>query len=262
MSFQPVLPYGGLVGWSFLKRTMESQTNSFNNVPGIQRDTQYFEQTIGKIDSAEALVADRRLLRVALGAFGLSEDIDNKYFIRKILEDGTLNDDALANRLSDTRYKDLSSAFGFGDFDTPSTKISTFGSEITDAYRARQFEVAVGDQDESLRLALNARRELAELGESTASENAKWFLVMGSPPLRKVFETALGLSSSFSQLDIDRQLELFKERSNSQFGAETVSQFTDPATRESLVERYLVMAQISLAPPSTSAQIALTLLQA
>ena len=40
---------------------------------------------------------------MALGAFGLQDDINNRYFIRKILEEGTTNEDALANRFSDTR---------------------------------------------------------------------------------------------------------------------------------------------------------------
>ncbi|WP_127113134.1 DUF1217 domain-containing protein [Shimia sediminis] len=261
MSFQPVLPTGGLVGWAFLQRTLEDQTTAFNQAATMQRDTAYFEENIGKIDTAEELVSDRRLLRVALGAFGLSDDIDNTFFIRKILEDGTLSDDALSNRLTDTRYKDLASAFGFGDFATPSTKISNFGSDITESYRQRQFEVAVGAQDESMRLAMNADRELAEFGSSSESEDTKWFRVLGSPPLRQVFETALGMPSSFSQLDIDRQLNLLKERSESQFGDSSVAQFETTSMRETLVERYLLMSQIKDSPSSSPAEIALTLLQ-
>lgn len=261
MSFQPILPTGGLVGWAFLQRTMPAQTDAFSKSPEVIRDTQYFEDNIGSIDTAEDLVSDRRLLRVALGAFGLSEDIDNRFFIRKILEEGTLEESALANRLSDKRYKDLASAFGFGDFDTPRTKLSTFGNEISEAFRTRQFEVAVGLQDESMRLALNAKRELSELGQSSAGNDAKWFLIMGSAPLRKVFETALGLPDSFSQLDLDRQLETLKARSKAQFGTDSINEFDDPQMQESLTERYLLMAQLSLAPPSSSAQIALTLLQ-
>ena len=85
----------------------------------MMRDTDYFAAKIGEIDSAEQLVSDRRLLSVALGAFGLHADIDNKYFIRKVLEDGVLKEDALANRLTDERYKSLTKAFGFGDFSVP-----------------------------------------------------------------------------------------------------------------------------------------------
>src|SRR6056297_1893238 len=84
MTFSPVVPTGGLVGWSLLDRTMERQTELFNKSPQIVRDTEYFEKTIDTIKTAEDLVADRRLLRVALGAFGLQDQINSKAFIRKI----------------------------------------------------------------------------------------------------------------------------------------------------------------------------------
>ena len=73
MNFTPVVPLGGLSGWALLSRTSERQTDLFNKSPQIVRDTEYFEQNIAKITTAEGLVSDRRLLRVALGAFGLQE---------------------------------------------------------------------------------------------------------------------------------------------------------------------------------------------
>ena len=163
MNFSPVLTIGGLPGWALLSRTFERQTDLFNKSPQIVRDTEYFEQNIGKITTAEGLVSDRRLLRVALGAFGLQEDIDSRAFIRAILEEGTIRDDALANRLADDRYKQLSEAFAFADRPVPRTQLLSFGTEITEKFRRREFEVAVGDQDQALRLALNVQRELGDV---------------------------------------------------------------------------------------------------
>jgi len=100
---------------------------------------------------------------VALGAFGLSDDINNKFFLQKVLEDGTLDPDALSNKLSDNRYQEFTKAFGFGDFDVPNTKISSFGQEMVDRYQTIQFEVAVGQQNDNFRLALNTIRELGEI---------------------------------------------------------------------------------------------------
>ena len=49
-------------------------------------------------------------------------------------------------------------------------------------------EAAVGEADNSMRLAMNFRREMAELSKG---EGASWFTVLGSKPLREVFENAL-----------------------------------------------------------------------
>ncbi|MEP2532356.1 DUF1217 domain-containing protein [Shimia sp.] len=261
MTFQPVIAGGGMVAWSFLKRTYESQTEALQNTPSMQRDTEYFAANIGSIDTAEELVSDRRLMRVALGAFGLDADIDNRFFIRTVLEEGTLSTDALANKLADSRYTEFSKAFGFGDYDTPSTKLSDFGAQIVSSYQTRQFETAVGDQDDSMRLALNAARELSEIADSSTSADAKWFTVMGSAPLRSVFETALGLPSSFGQLDLDKQLEVFRNKMDQFSGNGEIDQFATEDVREGLIQRFLLMSQLSGSNSMNSSQIALTLLQ-
>lgn len=262
MTFQPLIPVGGLPGWVVLNATLERQTAAFNETPLIQRDTEYFEQNIGQVQTAAQLVEDRRLLRVALGAFGLQEDINNRAFIQKILEQGTQDDDALANRLTDERYKQLSDAFGFRDNPVPRTQLATFGAEITDAFRQREFEVAVGEQDEALRLALNARRELPDIVTSDESEDALWFQIMGTPPLRKIFETSLGLPASFGQQDIDRQLETFKSLSSRRLGIGSLVELADGDRLEKLIERFLLQDQISSFEIQSSNAIALTLLQA
>lgn len=47
--------------------------------PKIRNDEAYFRAKIGSVKTAEQLVSDRRLLKVALGAFGLEADINNRF---------------------------------------------------------------------------------------------------------------------------------------------------------------------------------------
>lgn len=262
MSYAIALPLGGYAGWTLLQRTMAAQKAALAAQPEVKRDEAYFRERIGSISTAEQLVSDRRLLKVALEAFGLGEDIDNRYFIRKVLEDGTLKTGALANRLADKTYQKLSAAFGFGDFSTPRTRLSTFADEILAAYRARSFETAVGAQDDNMRLALNAQRELQGLAAKPSSENTKWYMVLGDTPLRRVFETALGLPAAFGKLDVDRQLSMIRQKAREQLGSDSIGQFTEPAAVDRLVRRFITRSQIAdLATLSSPAQVALTLLQ-
>lgn len=263
MTYQPVVPMTGLAGWSFLQRTYDAQFEAFNSSPVLDRDSDYFIENIGEIQSAEDLVADRRLLSVALGAFGLQDDIDNRYFIQKILQDGTTSDDALANKLADETYQKLSDAFGFGPGATALTGNPDKMLEITEMNRVQEFEVAVGNQDESMRIALYAERELGELAREESSEDAKWFAVMGLAPLRSMFETALNLPSEFGQIDIDQQLEVFRERTQAATGQSDVSQFSDPEALERITNLFLARSQLANFNLATSASAnALTLLQA
>lgn len=262
MNFQPVIPVGGYAGWNFLNRTREVQQQAFDNSSEISRNVAYFEENIGDVTSAEDLVANRRLLQVALGAFGLDEDINNKYFLRKVLEDGTLDPAALGNRLSDKRYYEFSKAFGFGDFDTPRTVLSDFPAEISDAYKQQQFEIAIGNQDQNMRLAMGLDRALNDITRTDTTDDGRWYLVMGQPPVRQVFEAALGLPSSVGALDLDQQLTAFRDKASARFGNGEVMQFADPEKREDLVRLFLLRSDIqSASAVSAGSSAALSLLQ-
>ena len=244
MTFQPIAPFGGIGGWAFLSQTREAQQEAFDTSASVVRDTAYFEEKIGTISKAEDLVADRRLLRVALGAFGLDGDIDNRFFIQKVLEDSTLEPGSLSNRLSDKRYLAMAQEFGFGDVTPPYTALSEFGPKITVLFRERQFEIAVGNQSEDMRLALGLERDLGDLVDRDISEDAMWFTVMATQPLRVVFERAFSIPTAVGALDIDRQLELFKEKATAFFGDPSVAQFSDPEKLDDLRQRFLAQSEL------------------
>lgn len=263
MSFSIALPLSGYGGWKFLRRTEEAQMQRMQADPIMQRDEAYFREKIGSVTTADQLVSDKRLLRVALGAYGLSGDVNNTYFIKKVLQDGTLDTGDLANRLTDKNYAALSSAFGFGDYSVPATQVSTFADDILARYEQRKFEEAVGDSNGDYRIALYAERELPALAAKTLSEDGKWFSIMGSAPLREFFETAFGLPSSFSGMDVDQQLVVLKDKSDRLFGTSDVSDFTSGATLDKLVRQYLLRAEIAAGSASAgSGSAALQVLQA
>ncbi|MEO9457561.1 MAG: DUF1217 domain-containing protein [Erythrobacter sp.] len=259
--FQPFVPASGLIGWRLLEQTYDAQTTNFNESNQIQRDTDYFKETIASISTAEELVADRRLLTVALGAFGLDDDLENKFFVRKMLEEGTVAEDALANRFTDTRYRDMVEAFGFGPSEATRTGLSLFTDEIVESYQLKQFEIAVGEQDSSMRIALYAQNELSDIVSGDTSEDQKWFTIMGQPALRELFEGALGLPNSFSQIDIDKQREIFEERTEAIFGSGGLAQFENEEGIDMIISRYLVRSQVDEISVASPASIALTLLQ-
>jgi hypothetical protein len=260
--FQPVIPISGLGGWRFLQETYDNQFKAFSQSVELQRDVDYFRENIGSIETAEQLVGNRRLLTVALGAFSLQDDINSQYFIKKILEEGSVNDDALANRFSDPRYAEMSQAFGFGPGEFLKVGEPAFVEAIIDRYERIEFEVAAGEQDESMRYALYAEREMGLLADEDMSNDAKWYTLMSEAPLRSMFETALNLPTEFGQIDLEQQLGVFKDRAKKAFGSDDLSIFSDPALVQDLITKYVVRDQLAQFNSSYSSNaIALTLLQ-
>jgi hypothetical protein len=251
MSFQPLVPVEGLGGWNYLKRTAPTQTELLARQPVAQREEAYFRENIGKISSAEQLVEDRRLLSFALAAFGLEGERNNRAFLRKVLEEGTLRPDALANRLADKRFRDLSAAFGFGDFSTPRNKLSDFADRLVPQNRARQFEVAVGGQSETMRLALNAQRELAALSRRNMTDDSMWFTVMGNKPVRDVIDRALGLPETFATLPIDRQLATWKSLAPRRLGVTSPRDFARADVLEATIRQFVIRAKPDEIPQTT-----------
>lgn len=261
MSFQPVLPLGGFVGWQFLQRTLPQQSENFRNGPELSRDVAHARETLGSVLTPDQIIEDRQLLKVALGAFGLQDDLPNRAFIQKILSDGTSDPEALSNRLADKRYSAFAEAFGFGEARLPNTLDSTFVDQIVEDYQVRAFEIAVGEQNTDMRLAFTFAREIQDIAAEETTDNTKWFTVMGNPPLRQAFEVTLGLPTEFGSLDIDQQLGIFKERLQSFLGDDDISQFADPDQRDAFVRLFLVRSELANGPSATTpGMAALTLL--
>jgi hypothetical protein len=251
--FLPALPAGGLVGWSFLSRTAGAQKAAHAASPVQSREAAYFREKIGTVTSAAELVADRRLLSVALTAFGLQDDLPNKFFIRRVLESDPSDPRALAFRLADSRYGELARAFGFTSLFGPATTQRGFADRILPNFQARSFEADVGAQEPDMRLMLGLERELGTVLRQTVGADARWFAVLGTPPLRSVFQTALGFPDGFGALDLDRQLVEFRTRAEAQFGTSNLVDFAAPEMLDKLRQRYLLQGGGGQSLPSSPA---------
>jgi len=261
MTFQPVIAGTGYAGWRFLSQTLPAQQQAFRESTVVANATTYFRANIGAVRTVDDLMADRRLLTVALGAFGLDDDIGNTAFIRKVLAEGTLSDDAFANRLSDNRYAAFSRELGFGDLGAR-TGLFFFADEMLSRYEARQFERAVGEQNGDMRLALNLGQALSEVTSEIPNPATQWFGVMGNPPLRSIFEKALGFPAGFGSIDIDQQREAFQDRALATFGTDKVADFAEPQLQERLIRLFLIRSEAADSNSYSSGATALALLRA
>ena len=248
---------GGIAGWKIVQRSEARHIQAIAKDPVVQRTTTYFQEKIGRTMTAEDLVKDYRLLSTALSAFGLEADIANKAFIRKVLESDTGDKRSLVNRLADKRYLKMAEAFGFGTA-KPAEKLA---ATVSRAFIQREFERRVGQGDETLRFALNARRELGEMGTRTSSNKTLWYEVLGNGPLRKVFEGAFGFGTTYGRLPIDRQYEEFTKAADRTLGSSSFKDLSQPDAIDRLVHNYMARSQIATSSGQNRYSAALTLLK-
>ena len=251
MSYVPAIPLSGVAGWRFLERTAGAQQAAFEKSAEVKREIAYFEEKIGSVTSAADLVADRRLLKVALTAFGLEDKIDQKAFIRKVLEEGTTARRArrqadrpgVEEPLRRLRLRRQRRAA------RPARPASP--AKIVSAYKTRAFEAAVGEADDNLRLAMNFKREIASLategeeGRAGTRSSARSRCARSSRP-------PTGCPSAFVNIDIDRQRDILADKTDQVFGSDTLSVFADPAAVEKMITRFLARAQMAAGAQRTS----------
>lgn len=260
MTFSVTLPSSGLVGWRFLTQTYDRQLDTLSQSSVIKRDVDYFRSHIGQAQTAQDLVSDRRLLKVALGAFGLQDDINNKAFIRTLLDSDPSDTKSLVNRISDARYKDFVKSFGFNTPFGPKTATRGFANGIIDRYHVQSFESSVGEQSVEMRLALTAKREISEIANEDASENTKWFKVLGKAPLRSFLETTFGLPKDFGKIDLDQQVRVMKSKAQSSFGVKEFRDLAQADIQSKMIDRFHLMSQIIQGYQMSSTAIAVQLL--
>lgn len=156
--------------YQLFQRTETRQREIFISRAQNERDIAYFSLNFENVQTVDDFVNDDRLYRFALTAFGLESQIFAKGLIRTLLEEGTEDPAARANRQADSRFRDLVNALGFSD--GTGTR-ATFNPqvrqlrELTEARDARQAaEASLSDAIRNARLA-------GQSGDTPAIEAAR-----------------------------------------------------------------------------------------
>lgn len=229
----------GLGGWLVLDRTLARQQQAFARSPTIARDLEHMRARLPEVGTADDLLADFRLLKTVLGAFGLEEEAFKTAFLKRVLESDLSDERSFANRMVDPRFRELAATLGLGGGGTGPLDAPATLRKLKDAFVKSRFEAAVGAKDDTLRQALYAKRRLVELASGANAERSGWLSVMGDRALRGVIEGGLGLPSSIAKLGLERQQALFESAAASQFGGRSIKALAEPAALDKLIRRYL-----------------------
>ncbi|KAB2943252.1 MAG: DUF1217 domain-containing protein [Hyphomicrobium sp.] len=193
-----------LANYRLVSNNIERSLTSTAAQPQVARETEYYLANIGNVKSIDDFLADDRLFTYAMQAWGLGDMSYAKAFMRKVLTEGVDSNDAFANTLADSRYKEFAKAFNFKLYGEATTNWQSARQGTVDRYVRQKVEEDAGSQNEGVRLALYFERK--------ASSITSAYSILADQALLKVAQTALGLPATMSLLDIDRQAELIADR--------------------------------------------------
>ena len=90
-----------------IRRNEAKFREQFQNRADVKKDIETFKKRVGKLDSVEDLVKDRRVLSVLLSAFNLESELNFPGKIKAILNSDPKDLNSFANRLNDPRFGQL-----------------------------------------------------------------------------------------------------------------------------------------------------------
>lgn len=206
--------------------------------PGVQRSIAYFQENIGKITNTEDFLKDDKLYRFVLDAFDLGSQAYARGLMKKVLNEGVADPSSTANRMSDTKFKEMATALGFAENGGDNLKEPAIVQAIVDRYVAVTLEVDSEKTNPAVRLGLYFERRAPNI--------TNWYQVMADRALQKVVFTTLGLPEQTALLDVDRQKTLMEKRID-------IADFQDPTKLRKLLDRFAAMYDVQNGSQSATA---------
>lgn len=205
----------------------------------MKREIEHYLATIGNMKSIDDFMGDDRVYAFAMKAFGLEEMTYAKAYMRKALSEGIDRNDSFANRLNDRRFRDFVESFNFVRNGRSTTSFTRTQQGTVDRYVRQTLETEAGRSNEGVRLALYFQRK--------ASGITSPMHLLADKALLKVAQVALGLPSSSSTFDVDKQVDLIAKRLD-------VADLQDPGKVDRLLQRFTALWEIEN-PTSIKAQV-------
>ncbi len=189
----------------------------------VKSATGYYLANIGKVKTVADFVGNYRLFSYAMTAYGLSDKVSAKGLMTKVLAGGVTSNSALANTLSDPRYKAFAAAFDFAGKGSAATSATSATTGATAKYVEQVLENNEAKQNNGVALALYFKRN--------ASSITSAYGLLADSKMLSVVQTAFGISPTSGETDIDTQAAFLNKVLN-------IKDLQDPAKVEKLIERF------------------------
>jgi hypothetical protein len=234
-----------VTSYKLLTQNIDKSLARVRAAPEVQRETDYYLATIGKIKTIEDFLANDRVFSYAMKAFGLKDMIYAKAFVKKVLTDGIDSANSFTNQLTDPRFKELATAFNFKSLGTTTTIFERTQKGVVDKFLQVKLEEQAGSSNEGVRLALYFRRKAPDI--TTA------YSILGDSALYKVAQVALGLTASSNASNLDMQANIIKNKID-------LENLDDPAVLNKFLTRFTTLWEVKNGTAAATAP-ALTIIQ-
>ena len=207
----------------------------------VKSATNYYLANIGKAKTVAQFVNNYQLFSYAMKAFGLSDMTYAKGLMTKVLNGGVTSSSALANTLSDPRYKAFATAFDFAANGATTTTSTAATTGTTAKYVEQTLEDNQAKTNPGVSNALYFSRH--------ASSVTSIYGLLADSTMLSVVETAYGISTTLGQSDIDTQAAVLTK-------VVPITDLQDETKVAKIVSRYTAQYDVSTSSAATNVLLA------
>lgn len=244
----PISGLSSLTALNLVDATRDSQLETIRNSAQHSRAIEYFKENIKDVETVDQLIDDPDLYGFVMRAFDLEDQMFGKAMIKKILESNIEESDALVNRLTDPRFREMYNEMGFQEDGQGNinTILKSWQNRMVDRYVERHFMNAADEQNATVGTALEFRAKAGDISNV--------YEILSDSGLTQFFQTALGLPSQMSGLDIDKQAAILESKLD-------LEDLNDPEFVEKMIRKYVAISD-ALSGTATAQNGALQMLTA
>lgn len=208
---------------------MAENTKKVSKSASVQNEVAYFKARVARIETVDDFLKDGRLLRFALKAYNLEDQLQYPARIKQIMKDDPTDPRALVQRMTSPGYREINGAFEFFKKGLTKLKSEAFQQEIVARYYAARNVDTLTETSPDLAEALYFERMIGKAKTG--------YDVLGDRVLFAVVIKALNLPVQAASTQIERLKTLIESKLD-------FKRLNEPKYVKSLVERYLILKDV------------------
>lgn len=208
---------------------VSQQTAKMAKSATVQSEIAYFKKKVETIKTPDEFVKDYRLLKFALTAYGLEDQLQYPARIQQIMKDDPEDPRALVRRMTSVGYREINAAFDFFKSGVTKLKDPNFQQTLIAKYTSQRYEISLGEINPNISDALYFERMIGK------AKNG--YEVIGDKVLFEVAKTALNMPPGAVTAKVERLRQWIEREMD-------FKRLNDPAYVKKLSHRFLMLKDV------------------
>jgi hypothetical protein len=208
---------------------MTANTIKVSKTAEVKNEVAYFKERVARLEKVDDFFKDSRLMRFALIAFNLEDQMQYPARIKQIMKDDADDPRALVRRMTSPGYREINAAFEFFEKGLTKLKGEAFQTEIVARYYSARNEKSISEMSPDLADALYFERMIGKVRSG--------YDILGDRILFGVAQKALNLPPAVSGSKIERLKIMIESKLD-------LTRVGDSKYVKGLVERFLVLKDV------------------